>query len=231
MEQARDLGASFVVAGEAGYPPLLYHIPGAPPLLCVKGNAALAALQCVIVGARNASAGGRKFARQLSADLSEEGISRCCLDWRAALTRRPMNPQRKGGQRRSLPAALTISIHGKCRAGNSPIGEKGLLRDRDAAGSVPRAEHFPRRNRINFWNVAGGATCGGGRPPLGIADSGSQWGAMSLRCRDHRLIPAPRAPTTDQGRGNASDEQCRNRKPEDRIFSSSADVLGTGTTD
>src|SRR6185436_10196299 len=40
MEQAEELGASFVVAGETGYPPLLYHIPGAPALLCVKGKLA-----------------------------------------------------------------------------------------------------------------------------------------------------------------------------------------------
>ncbi|HEX7108019.1 MAG TPA: DNA-processing protein DprA, partial [Aestuariivirga sp.] len=75
MERADELGASFVVAGETGYPPLLNHIPGAPSFLCMKGNPVLAELQAVaIVGARNASAGGRKFARQLSAELSEEGF-------------------------------------------------------------------------------------------------------------------------------------------------------------
>ena len=78
MEQARELGR--IVRGRRARQairPCSITFQDAPPLLCVKGNAALAALQCVaIVGSRNASAGGRKLARQLSADLSEEGYPR-----------------------------------------------------------------------------------------------------------------------------------------------------------
>ncbi|MGB8315073.1 MAG: DNA-protecting protein DprA, partial [Aestuariivirga sp.] len=33
LERADELGASFVVTGETGYPPLLAHIPAAPALL------------------------------------------------------------------------------------------------------------------------------------------------------------------------------------------------------
>jgi DNA processing protein len=115
MEQAEVLGASFVVAGETGYPPLLYHISGAPALLCVKGNLALAELQAVaIVGARNASAGGRKFARQLSAELSEEGYL-VVSAWPAALIRRPT--KRPGGRTAAVIAvALIISTRQKMRS-------------------------------------------------------------------------------------------------------------------
>ena len=38
MERADELGASFVVAGETGYPPLLYHIPGAPRASLYEGQ-------------------------------------------------------------------------------------------------------------------------------------------------------------------------------------------------
>ena len=113
MERAGELGASFVVAGETGFPPLLYHIPGAPALLCVKGSPALAEMQAVaIVGARNASAGGRKFARQLSAELSEEGflvVSGLARGIDTAAHEAAPN----GRTQRLLPGALTISTHPK----------------------------------------------------------------------------------------------------------------------
>jgi predicted Rossmann fold nucleotide-binding protein DprA/Smf involved in DNA uptake len=66
MEQAEELGASFVVAGETGYPPLL-SIFRAPRLLCVKGKLALASCkQLPICGAPECLGRGQKIARQLS---------------------------------------------------------------------------------------------------------------------------------------------------------------------
>jgi DNA processing protein len=101
MEQAEELGTSFVLAGEPGYPPLLYHIPGAPALLCVKGNLALAELQAVaIVGARNASAGGRKFSAKKGTSLFRA--------WPAASIRQPMKQHLMDGLRQLLPVALII---------------------------------------------------------------------------------------------------------------------------
>ena len=60
LARAAANGARFLAAGEPGYPPLLRTIDGAPPLICVKGDAALVAREAVaFVGARNASASGR----------------------------------------------------------------------------------------------------------------------------------------------------------------------------
>ena len=74
IERAEAAGARFVAPGEAGYPPLLRFIDGAPPLLCVKGDLALAERDTVaIVGSRNASAAGRKFARRVAAEITEAG--------------------------------------------------------------------------------------------------------------------------------------------------------------
>lgn len=148
MEQADDLGALFVVAGETGYPPLLYHIPGAPPLLCVKGNLELAELQCVaIVGARNASAGGRKFARQLSAELSEEGFLVV-----SGLARGIDTAAHEAAPQGRTAAVIAGGIDNIYPPENAElqksIGENGLLLTEMLPGAVPRAEHFPRRNRI-----------------------------------------------------------------------------------
>ncbi len=148
MEHAEELAASFVVAGETGYPPLLYHIPGAPALLCAKGNLALAELQTVaIVGARNASAGGRKFARQLSAELSEEGYLVV-----SGLARGIDTAAHESASHGRTAAVIAGGIDNIYPPENAElqklIGENGLLLTEMLPGAVPRAEHFPRRNRI-----------------------------------------------------------------------------------
>ena len=148
MERAEELGASFVVAGEMGYPPLLHHIPGAPALVCVKGNLALAELQAVaIVGARNASAGGRKFARQLSAELSEEGFLVV-----SGLARGIDTAAHEAAPQGRTAAVIAGGIDNIYPPENAElqklIGESGLLITEMIPGTVPRAEHFPRRNRI-----------------------------------------------------------------------------------
>lgn len=68
-------GCRLVALGEAGYPPHLRHIDGPPPLLSVLGGDALAQPRMLaVVGARNASLSGRKFAASLSGSLSSDGF-------------------------------------------------------------------------------------------------------------------------------------------------------------
>ncbi len=148
LERAHELGASFVVPGEAGYPPLLYHISGAPPLLCAKGKLALSELEPVaIVGARNASAGGRKFARQLAAELSEAGfLVTSGLARGIDTAAHEAAPQ---GRTAAVIAGGIDNFYPPENAGlQKLIGENGLLISEMMPGAVPRAEHFPRRNRI-----------------------------------------------------------------------------------
>ena len=148
LDRAEELGASFVAAGETGYPPLLAHIPAAPALLCVKGKVELAELQCVaIVGARNASAGGRKLARQLSAELSEAGYLVV-----SGLARGIDTAAHEAAPQAQTAAVIAGGIDNFYPPENvelqNLIGVNGLLLTEMLPGSVPRAEHFPRRNRI-----------------------------------------------------------------------------------
>ncbi len=148
LERADDLGASFVVSGETGYPALLYHITGAPPMLCVKGKLELSELESVaIVGARNASAGGRKFARQLAAELSEEGYLVT-----SGLARGIDTAAHEAAPQGRTAAVIAGGIDNIYPPENAElqkrIGENGLLITEMLPGATPRAEHFPRRNRI-----------------------------------------------------------------------------------
>ncbi len=74
LEIAERHGAGFVGIGEPDYPPLLRQIDGAPPLLAVKGNRKVTAAPAVgIVGARNASISGIKFASLVAREVGRTG--------------------------------------------------------------------------------------------------------------------------------------------------------------
>ncbi|TVQ36293.1 MAG: DNA-processing protein DprA, partial [Geminicoccaceae bacterium] len=68
------LGARYLFRGEPDYPRLLAAVDHSPWVLAVLGDAAaLHGRLVAMVGARNASAGGRKLARDIARDLAEAG--------------------------------------------------------------------------------------------------------------------------------------------------------------
>jgi DNA processing protein len=148
LERASDIGARFVAAGESGYPPLLRHTDGAPPLLCIMGNDDLVEREAVaIVGARNASAIGRKFARQLAAEIAEAGYLIV-----SGLARGIDAAAHEASLERGTAAVLAGGIDYIYPPENEElhhqIARQGLLITEMVPGTVPKGEHFPRRNRI-----------------------------------------------------------------------------------
>jgi len=76
LKAAKALGVAFVALGEAEYPRRLQMIDDAPPLLAVRGKTAALRLPAVaVVGARNASAAGLRFAERLARDLGAAGFA------------------------------------------------------------------------------------------------------------------------------------------------------------
>lgn len=74
IAQAEKYGARLVAACEPDFPPLLRALNPPPPILTMLGRAELAAQPtCAIVGARNASAAGRKMTRDLATELGQAG--------------------------------------------------------------------------------------------------------------------------------------------------------------
>lgn len=74
MKATERLGAKIILSADADYPHLLKQLSDAPPVLAVHGYAGLLSKPCVaIVGARNASLNGRRFAEKLARGLSEAG--------------------------------------------------------------------------------------------------------------------------------------------------------------
>jgi DNA processing protein len=141
-------GAQLLVLGLAPYPSLLAQIEDAPPALIIKGHLSLLDKPTIaMVGARNASAAGIRFARALAHALSQHefivvsGLARG-IDGAAhegALERGTIGVVAGGLDVFYPPEHATLQQH---------IGAQGLLVAEQPLGVEPQARHFPRRNRI-----------------------------------------------------------------------------------
>jgi DNA processing protein len=140
--------AQLVGWGEPLYPPALASVEDAPPLLSVLGAAELLARRAVaIVGARNASANGRRFARDLASQL---GASKLVVA--SGLARGIDAAAHEGALATGTIAVLAGGIDmvypEENRALHEAIAEHGVLVAEMPVGTAPQARHFPRRNRI-----------------------------------------------------------------------------------
>lgn len=149
IEKTELLGGQFICYGEPNYPPLLMQIPDAPPVLVAWGHPhLLATAQPVgIVGARNASANGCNFARQLASDLGKAG---CTV----------ISGMARGIDAQAHKGALASGTVGVIAGGidtEYPPENVALYQDMRAQGCIiteqplgmaPHSRSFPSRNRI-----------------------------------------------------------------------------------
>ena len=92
IEAAEQFGARFVGIGEPDYPPALREIDGAPPIISMKGSGRTAVRPSIgIVGSRNSSINGSKFAAMLARQCGQAAI-RLHPVWHAASMRRRILP-------------------------------------------------------------------------------------------------------------------------------------------
>jgi DNA processing protein len=145
---AGAMGVRLIGCDEPAYPGRLRRIDDAPPLLAVRGAvAALAQPMIAVVGSRNASAAGLKFAGQISRDLGEAGFVIASglargIDGaahRASLTTGTVAVL-AGGHARLYPPEHTDLA--------ATIAEAGAVVSEMPTEWQARAQDFPRRNRI-----------------------------------------------------------------------------------
>jgi DNA processing protein len=148
IKRLESIGARLVGIGEDDYPALLRHIDSAPPLLCLKGDFEVLRRPIVaIVGSRNASALGRKFARQLAAELGAAGFTVASGHARGIDT---------AAHQAALPTGTVAALAGGMDVVYPPenaelhdaIAERGMLMTECMPGTTPTEKHFPRRNRL-----------------------------------------------------------------------------------
>jgi DNA processing protein len=147
----RRAGARYLFEDSPDYPALLREIDGAPPILTVRGDVALAGKPCVaIVGARNASAAAVKLARDFAAALAEAGFVAV-----SGLARGIDGAAHRGALGGALPATIGVIASGIDIAYppqhadlQEDIARRALLIAEQPPGTEPRGSHFPSRNRI-----------------------------------------------------------------------------------
>jgi DNA processing protein len=148
LEAAAKMNVALVALGEDGYPALLAEIDDAPPLLAVRGNAAvLGEPMIAIVGSRNASAAGARLAEQLAQDLGAAGlvvVSGLARGIDAAAHRASVATGTvavlAGGHDRIYPPEHAPLVQA--------LIEHGVAVSEMPFSYGPRAGDFPRRNRL-----------------------------------------------------------------------------------
>ncbi|WP_421868474.1 DNA-processing protein DprA [Pararhizobium sp.] len=149
LSAAHRFGARFIGIGEQDYPPALRQIDGAPPLLAVKGNAATGTLPSLgIVGSRNASISGTKFAAMIARDVGRAGYSII-----SGLARGIDTAAHRASLETGTIAALAGGLDQPYPPENIGLLDEitrgnGLAISEMPFGWEPRARDFPRRNRL-----------------------------------------------------------------------------------
>jgi DNA processing protein len=141
-------GGRFVAWGEPDYPPALAVVEDAPPLLSVVGDPQLLQRRAIaVVGARNASANGRRFALDIAAELGRSGflvVSGLARGIDAAAHQGALET----GTLAVVAGGADVVYPEENRALHEAIAERGVIAAELPVGTEPQARHFPRRNRI-----------------------------------------------------------------------------------
>src|SRR6516225_7041413 len=148
LATADRLDVRLIAPGEVGYPPRLAVLDDAPPLLGVRGELeTLMRPMIAIVGSRNASGAGLKFAGQLARDLGNAGF---------VVVSGLARGIDQSAHRASIESGTVAVLAGGHDQVYPPEHEdlltaivaSGAAISEMPPGHMPRARDFPRRNRL-----------------------------------------------------------------------------------
>ncbi len=149
LEAADAAGARFIAIGEADYPTALRRTALPPPLLAVRGDTSVFAKPVVsIVGARNASVTGSRFAAMIAREIGEAGYAIA-----SGLARGIDTAAHRGSLSTGTIAAYAGGLDRpyppeNIRLADEIVERGGTLISEMPFGWEPRARDFPRRNRL-----------------------------------------------------------------------------------
>jgi DNA processing protein len=148
LDALHKLGAHLIASADPEFPQGLAALDAPPPVLCVLGHVTLLRREMVaIVGARNASALGRKLAERMAADLGAANLVVA-----SGLARGIDTAAHEGSLATGTCAVLAGGIDIVYPPENAALYERikaqGAIVSEMPPGQAPQARHFPRRNRI-----------------------------------------------------------------------------------
>jgi len=147
-EAISRLGGQILCSCEPDYPEALAAIEDAPPVIAILGHIHLTKRPTVaIVGARNASLNGRKFAETLARDLASAGftvVSGLARGIDTAAHRGSLS----GGTIAVMAGGVDVVYPEENTELHAEIVRLGVVVGECPPGTQPQARHFPRRNRV-----------------------------------------------------------------------------------
>jgi DNA processing protein len=148
LERAEQAGAVPLFTIEPGYPAALAVIDAPPPLLYVKGDAALLDRPIVsIVGSRQCSAAGTKLARVFAKELGRAGYV-VASGLARGIDAAAHEAALESGTIAVVAGGIDVVYPPEHEVLQRTIGERGCLITEMPPAFVPRGKDFPRRNRI-----------------------------------------------------------------------------------
>jgi DNA processing protein len=148
LDALDKLGGKMIASCEPEFPAGLAALDAPPPLITILGHVTLLSRDMVgIVGARNASALGRKFAERMAADLGASGLAIV-----SGMARGIDTAAHEGslatGTCAVVAGGLDIIYPPENAALYERIKSEGVIVSEMPPGQAPQARHFPRRNRV-----------------------------------------------------------------------------------
>ncbi|MSP48577.1 MAG: DNA-protecting protein DprA [Alphaproteobacteria bacterium] len=141
-------GGRWIGAWEPDYPALLREIADPPPLISVIGKTDLLGRRSIaVVGARNASANGRRLAKDIAHGLAGAGFV-VVSGLARGIDAMAHEGSLTGGTVAVVAGGADVIYPEENRGLHERIQAEGLIVAEMAPGTVPQARHFPRRNRI-----------------------------------------------------------------------------------
>lgn len=141
-----------LVRGYEGYPELLEQVPGAPPLLYVRGRLGAESFRVGVVGSRSCTAYGVEQAERFGYALAEHGLSLVSGGARGIDTAAHRGALRSGTDMEPTVAVLGCGLSRAYPPENArlfdEIAERGAVVSELPMLAEPLAQNFPARNRL-----------------------------------------------------------------------------------
>jgi DNA processing protein len=148
LEALSRAGGRMIASCEPEFPRGLAALDAPPAVIEVLGQSPLLARDAVaIVGARNASALGRKFAERMARDLSDAGLL-VVSGLARGIDAAAHDGSLAGGTAAVLAGGVDVVYPPEHEALYKAIVAQGVVVSEVPFGIAPLARHFPRRNRI-----------------------------------------------------------------------------------
>jgi len=148
IENCHKIGAEILTFRDYRFPKLVREIPDPPALITALGDASLLNKNILgIVGPRNASYNGRKFAREIAAQLGKKNFVIA-----SGLAKGIDTAAHIGSLENGTIAVIAGGIDNIYPRENEnlyhEIAKKGVIISEMPFGVAPRSGNFPQRNRI-----------------------------------------------------------------------------------